>query len=107
MRQTVPLVKPAGFSATKTALRSWLRRPGPASIPQAVLSLPSMAKAIGPVIRELVVLSKKFEASGRTGGLKSAVACAHLSFILLVGFLGSMASTEKSVRAQVPLKARP
>ncbi len=63
-----------GFSAVKTALRGWLRRPGPTSIPQAVSFLPSIAKPIGPVTRFLPLLSSKIDSSGASGGLTSAVA---------------------------------
>src|SRR5207237_909537 len=49
---TVPLRKPTGFSKANTALRGWLRRPGPASVAQAVSVLPSQAQAIGPVRRD-------------------------------------------------------
>ena len=43
--RTVPSGNSIGFSGTKTAWRATLRRPGPASMPQAVSSLPSMANA--------------------------------------------------------------
>ena len=53
-----------GVSSVKTALRGALRRPGPASMPQAVSSLPSIAKPTGPVTRFLPDLSSKFGSSG-------------------------------------------
>ena len=56
-----------GFSGTKTATRGAFRRPGPASMPHAVSSLPSMANATGPVTRFLPLLSSKFFSRSRSG----------------------------------------
>ena len=65
----VPAGNATGFSSTKTALRGTLRRPGPASMPQAVSSLPSMAKAIGPVTRRraALVVEDRLERASRAG----------------------------------------
>ena len=76
-------------------------------MPHAVLSLPSMANLIGPVVRVLVDLLSKLISSARTGCSTSEVAEAHFAFALFVGVLRSVASTRNSLNAQVPLKARP
>ena len=47
-------------------------------MPQAVSSLPSMAKPTGPVTRCLPLLSSKIDSSGVSGGLTSAVALTNL-----------------------------
>ena len=47
---------------------------GPMSMPQAVSSLPSIAKVIGPVTRFRLLWSSKIASSGVSGGLTSAVA---------------------------------
>ena len=76
--RTVPPGNAIGFSSVKTAFRGWFRRPGPTSIPQAVSSLPSIAKPIGPVTRLRLLLSSKIASSGVSGGLTSAVASRNL-----------------------------
>ena len=103
----VPSGKPALLAHWNTAFRSTLRRPGPASMPQAVSSLPSIANSAGPVTRFLPDLSSKFGSSGASGCSKSAVALENFTGTLFVGFFASRASTLNSVRAQVPLNDRP
>src|SRR6266550_778842 len=93
-----------GFSKRKTALRSWLRRPGPASIPQAVVASPSIAHFTPPTVRLVVVRSSKLDSSGASGCSQSADASAILTFSSL-GF--SPVSTLNSLSAHVPLKDRP
>ncbi|MEJ7637424.1 MAG: hypothetical protein WKF75_05375, partial [Singulisphaera sp.] len=61
---SVPPRPSTGVSATKTASRGTLRRPGPASMPQAVSTLPSIAKATGPTIRLRFERSSKFDSRG-------------------------------------------
>ena len=74
----VPEGNETGLSAVKTALRGWFRRPGPASIPQAVSSLPSIANSAGPVTRFFLLRSSKIGSSGVSGRFTSAVARANL-----------------------------
>ena len=105
--RSVPRGKAIGFSAVKTALRGWLRRPGPTSVPQAVSSLPSIANPTGPVTRFLPLLSSKIGSSGFSDGLTSAVALENLTSVVLPGASAGAASTRNSVSAAVPLIERP
>ena len=76
-------------------------------MPQAVSSLPSIAKSIGPVTRRLPLLSSNFGSSGVSGRLMSAVAFAIFTFATLSGASAGAASTRNSVSAPVPLIDRP
>ena len=94
--------------ATKTALRGALRRPGPASMPQAVSSLPSMAKPTGPgdaLLAGLVVevrLERRLRARrSRRWPSRTSRARAWSSPS------AAAASTWNSVSAHVPLNERP
>ena len=107
-RARVPAGNATAFAATKTALRRLLRRPGPASMPQAVSSLPSMANSTGPVTRlrarpvvevRLQVAVRVREVGRRLGELDAAASSP--------GSPASAASTLNSVSAHVPLNERP
>ena len=108
---SVPPLRSMGVSATKTASRGTLRRPGPASMPQAVSTLPSIAKATGPTMRLRSVRSSKFGSRGDSGCSKSADALAILTFSAFFLLLRVASTgedwTSNSVKAQVPLKERP
>ncbi len=77
---SAPSANAIGSFKRNTALRSWLRRPGPASIAQAVVSLPSMAKLAGPMVLALFERSSKFGSSADSLCWKSAVASATARF---------------------------
>ena len=98
----------SGSPSWKTALRGTLRRPGPASMFQALISNPSMANATSPKTRRLPSRSGKRNGSSQViGGLMSAVAFESVNFFHVSGSDSGAISTSNSVSAAVPRNERP
>ena len=85
-----------------------LRRPGPTSMPQAVSSLPSMAKATGPVTRFWPLLVVEDRLERRFGRIHVGRGPDELDLLRPApGSSAGAASTLNSVSAPVPLIERP
>ena len=96
-----------GLLEVNTALRDWLRRPGPTSMPQAVSSVAVDREFDRPSDAPLpaLVLENRFQHA--FGGFTSAVAFAILILVILSGASAGAASTSNSVSAPVPLATGP